>query len=281
MEAASGAARELRKRYDLFYLHLDTQTPVRLTSVVRWAVSTSKIPPHAWKAPVPTSVIEEYLTENPNLNDAFPSSSREKKRDWKLEVDKFISKCHELDLEGGQGQSGISFTDDPPRGHRGTRSVISSRAESISEGHLSPDQERGQGRSVPSFTDDPPWGQRRTRSVISSRAGSTSEGHISPDQERGQGRPGLPFTDNPPRRHRKTRSAISLRAGSISEGHISPDKERGQGRPGLPFTDDPPRRHRKARSVISLRAGSISEGHISPDEDGPSRKVLHHDDWMR
>ena len=194
MEAASVAARELRKRYDLFYLHLDTQTPVRLTSVVRWAVSTSKIPPHAWKATVPTSVIEEYLAENPNPNGASPSTSGEKKRDWKLEVDKFISKCHELDQEGGQGLSGLPCTDDPP------------------------------------------WGQGRTRSTISSRAGS------------------------------------------ISEGNLSPDQERGRGRPGLPFTDDPPRRHRKTRSVISSRAGSISEGHISPDEDGPSRKVVHHDD---
>lgn len=38
--------------------------------------------------------------------------------------------------------------------------------------------------------------------------------------------------------------------------------------------DDRPR----ARSRASSRTSSLSEGHVSPDDDGPSRKVVHHDD---
>ena len=144
LDAATRAAGDLRKRYDLLFIHLETPTPARLTAVARWAVSVSKIPPHAWKAPIPTPIIEEYLSENANEGGSGPSP-RIQVKDWKRVVDEFIAKCDELDQRRGRRRSGLPPVDDddqPPKRSRG-----SSRASSISEGHVSPDDD-GPSRKV-------------------------------------------------------------------------------------------------------------------------------------
>lgn len=144
LDAAIRVAGDLRKRYDLLFLHLETHTPVRLTAVARWAVSVSKIAPHGWKAPIPTLVIEEYLSENANHNGSG-SSPRTQTKDWKRVVDEFVSRCDELDQKRGRRRSGLPPVDDddePPKRSRG-----SSRASSISEGHVSPDDD-GPSRKV-------------------------------------------------------------------------------------------------------------------------------------
>ena len=101
LDAATRAAGDLRKRYDLLFLHLEAPTPVRLTAVARWAVSVSKIPPHAWKTPIPTLVIEEYLSENTNEGGSG-SSPRTHTKDWKRVVNEFVSRCDELDQTRGR-----------------------------------------------------------------------------------------------------------------------------------------------------------------------------------
>jgi len=144
LDAATRAAGDLRKRYDLLFLHLEAPTPVRLTAVARWAVSVSKIAPRAWKTPIPTLVIEEYLSENANESGSG-SSPQTHTKDWKRVVDEFVSSCDELDQVRGRRRSGLPPVDDddqPPKRSRG-----SSRASSISEGHVSPDDD-GPSRKV-------------------------------------------------------------------------------------------------------------------------------------
>ena len=152
-ETASKVAGELRKRYDLFFLHLDTQVPARLTSIIRWAVSTSKIPQREWKAPIPTSTIEEYLAENPDVDSGSSSEPQGQKKDWKLEVDKFISKCGRLDQERRRSWSELAPADYglPRKLHR-KPSRASSMTSSISEGHVSPDED-GPSRKVLHYDD--------------------------------------------------------------------------------------------------------------------------------
>lgn len=138
LEAAARAAGDLRKRYDLLFFHLGTTKPARLTAVVSWAVSVSKIPAHAWKAPIPTSMIEAYLSENAAENSSGTSSPVQMTQDWKRAVDEFISKCDEMDQARGRRRSGLPPVDDQLR----RCSRASSKASSISEGHVSPDDDR-------------------------------------------------------------------------------------------------------------------------------------------
>lgn len=142
LEEATRVAGDLRKRYDLLFLYLETPTPARLTAAARWAISVSKIPPHTWKAPIPTDVVEEYLVENTHESSGGTSSPIQTK-DWKRGVDKFISRCDELDQRRGRRRSGLPPVDDRPRKH----SRASSKASSISEGHVSPDDD-GPSRKV-------------------------------------------------------------------------------------------------------------------------------------
>lgn len=144
LEAATKTAGDLRKRYDLLFLHLETPTPVRLTVVARWAVSVSKIPPHAWKTPIPTQIIEKYLSENANESSSRPNP-RIQTKDWKRVVDGFVSRCGELDQTRRRRRSGLPPVDDSEQPQK--RSRGSSRASSISEGHVSPDDD-GPSRKV-------------------------------------------------------------------------------------------------------------------------------------
>jgi hypothetical protein len=148
METASKVAEELRKRYDLIFLHLDPPISVPLTAVVRWAVSTSKVHPQAWKAPVSTSVIEEYLAE------LSPSGPLDETKDWSLVVDEFTSKCDELDRARRQSWSEVSSSSDRGRinnqasSSSSSRASVGSRCSSIpSEGHVSPEDD-GPSRKV-------------------------------------------------------------------------------------------------------------------------------------
>ena len=142
LEATTRAAGDLRKRYDLLFLHLETTTPARLTAVARWAASVSKIPLHAWKAPIPTAMIEEYLSRNNSVDDSA-SNSQTQTKDWKRAVDDFISRCDELDQTRGRSGLPPIKDDEQPR----KRSRASSRGSSISEGHVSPDDD-GPSRKV-------------------------------------------------------------------------------------------------------------------------------------
>jgi len=140
LEKASKVAVDLRKRYDLIFLRIGTPTPVRLTTVTRWAVSTSKVPPNAWKKPVPTSMIEEYLAENVNANSAN-SNPRAQISDWWVVVDEFIFMCDELGQTRELHRSELPFAGD--RGQKRASSRASSRTSSRSEGHVSPDDDPG------------------------------------------------------------------------------------------------------------------------------------------
>lgn len=142
LEAAARVALDIQRRYDLLFLHLEIPAPARLTEVMRWGISASKIPPHAWKSPIPTEVIEEYLSESGKV-DRGRSDSPVQIMDWKQVVDTFISKCDELDQTRGRQRSGLPPVDDQPR----KRSRASSRTSSISEGHVSPDDD-GPSRKV-------------------------------------------------------------------------------------------------------------------------------------
>ena len=147
LEAATRAAGDLRKRYDLLFLHLETPTPARLNAVARWAVSVSKLPPHAWKDPIPTAMIEEYLSQKSSENGSG-SSLQIQTKDWKRVVDEFVSRCDELDQTRGRRRSGLPPVDDGDRPRKPLRgSTGSSRASSISEGHVSPDYD-GPSRKV-------------------------------------------------------------------------------------------------------------------------------------
>lgn len=149
LESATRAARDLQKRYDLLFLHLEAPTPARLTTVARWAVSASKIPPHAWKTPIPTAMIEEYLSENAN-EDGSGSRPQIQTRDWKRVVDEFVSRCDELDQTRGRRRSGLPPVDDDDQQQKRLR--VSSRGSSISEGHVSPDDDRPSRKVV--YDDD-------------------------------------------------------------------------------------------------------------------------------
>ena len=131
-ETASKVAEDLQRRYDLLFLHLETPKPLRLTSIVRWGISNSKIPAHAWKSLIPTQVIEDYLPGEP---DDFPASPIPEK-DWVQTVADFISGCHHL-YKSTEPEPWLSAGDDRPR----ARSRASSRASSLSEGHVSPDDD--------------------------------------------------------------------------------------------------------------------------------------------
>ena len=142
LEGAARVALDLQRRYDLLFSHLGASTPARLTAVLRWAIPDSKISPRAWKSPIPTEVIEEYLSESGKV-DRGRSDSPVQIMDWKQVVDTFISKCDELDQTRGRQRSGLPPVDDQPR----KRSRASSRTSSISEGHVSPDDD-GPSRKV-------------------------------------------------------------------------------------------------------------------------------------
>lgn len=124
-ETASKVAEDLQRRYDLLFVHLETPKPLRLTAAVRWGVSNLKIPAHAWKSPVPTQVIEDYLADAP---DDPPASSVPK--DWVQVVNKFVSRCGHLYEEVAEPESRRSSRHGSPR-------VPRSRASSPrSEGHV-------------------------------------------------------------------------------------------------------------------------------------------------
>ena len=159
-ELTSKAADDLQRRYDLLFLHLETPKPLRLTSIVRWGISNSKVSAHAWKSPVPTQVIEDYLTDKPDDPPASPITEK----DWVQVVKKFISICDHLDKTIEPEPGLFSFGDNPLAHSRG-----SSRASSLSEGHVSPEDD-GPSKKVVCY-DDP------------SRASSFSEGRVSPEDD--------------------------------------------------------------------------------------------------
>lgn len=129
-EAASKVAEDLQRRYDLLFLRLETPKPMRLTAAVRWGISNSKIRAHAWKSPVPTRVIEDYLADEPEDR---PASQILK--DWVQVVEKFISRCDHLDKTTESDPRSFSR-----RGRSRGRSR-GSRTDSISEGHVSPEDD--------------------------------------------------------------------------------------------------------------------------------------------
>lgn len=141
LEIASKVAGDLRRRYDLLFFLLETPKPVRLTAAVRWGISNSRIPTHAWKSPVPTQVIEDHLADKQGEQDDHPAPSTPEdgaqvaKKDWVKVVNKFISGYDHLD----------KMTESEPRfsrsGRPAVRSRASSRASSISEGHVSPEDD--------------------------------------------------------------------------------------------------------------------------------------------
>jgi hypothetical protein len=119
-------AEDLQRRYDLLFPRLGTPKPVRLTAAVRWGISNSKIPAHAWKSPVPTQVLEDYLADEPVDR---PASSI-LKNDWAQVVNEFVSRCDRLD----------KTTEPEPRPFsRNDRPRAPFRAGLISEGHVSED----------------------------------------------------------------------------------------------------------------------------------------------
>ena len=126
-------ADDLQRRYDLLFFHLEIPKPLRLAAAVRWGVSNSKIPARAWKSPVPTQVIEDHLADE--QNDRPAPSVLEK--DWVQVVNKFISGCDHLDKAAGPDPGPFSCNDRRQR----VRSRASSRASSISEGHVSPEDD--------------------------------------------------------------------------------------------------------------------------------------------
>ena len=131
-ELASKVTEDLQRRYDLLFFHLETPKPLRLNSIVRWGISNSKIPAHAWKSPIPTQVIEDYLTEEPDDPPTLPIPEK----DWVHVVTDFISKCDHL-YKTTEPESGPFPLGDSPRARSGT----SSRASSLSEGHVSPEDD--------------------------------------------------------------------------------------------------------------------------------------------
>lgn len=137
-ESASRVAEDMQRRYDLLFLHLGTPKSLQLTSILRWGISNSKIPAHAWKSPVPTQMIEDYLPDEP---DDWPTSPIREK-DWVHVVADFISKCDHL-YKVTEPEPWSLGNDDRPR----ARSRASSRASSLSEGHVSPDDD-GPSRKI-------------------------------------------------------------------------------------------------------------------------------------
>jgi hypothetical protein len=129
-ELVSKVAEDLQRRYDLLFLHLETPKPLQLASIVRWGISNSKIPAHAWKSPVPTQVIEDYLADEPD----DPPASPIPEKDWVLVVTDFISKCDHL-YKIAEPEPWPLVSGDRPR----ARSRASSGTGSLSEGHVSPD----------------------------------------------------------------------------------------------------------------------------------------------
>lgn len=131
-ERASKVAVDLQRRYDLLFFRLETPKPVRLTAAVRWGISNSRVPICAWKSPVPTQVIEDYLADE--ADDCPASSTLEK--GWVQVVDKFVSRYDHLykTMEPELGSFSPNYS---PR----VRSRASSRASSISEGHVSPEDD--------------------------------------------------------------------------------------------------------------------------------------------
>ena len=128
LETALRVAADLQRRYDLLFLRLGTPKPVRLTGAVRWGILNSNIPAHAWKSPVPTQVIEDYLTYE--LVDQPVLSVGE---DWVQVVNKFISRCDYLE-NATEPEPRPSFRNNRPRAVRPRASSGAS-----SEGHVSPE----------------------------------------------------------------------------------------------------------------------------------------------
>ena len=123
-------AEDLQRRYDLLFFHLETPKPVRLTAVVRWGILNSKIPAHAWKFPAPTQVIEGYLADESDDHPASPIL-----KDWAQVVKKFISRCDHLDKTMESQPRSFSRSGRPRACSR------SSKTDSISEGHVSPEDD--------------------------------------------------------------------------------------------------------------------------------------------
>jgi len=121
----------LQRRYELLFLHLKNPKPVRLTAILRWGISNSTIPAHAWKSFVPTRLIEGYLADK--LDDPPVSLVP---GDWVRVVNEFISGCDHL---------GEIVESEP-------HSRASSRASSTSEGHVSPEDD-GPSKKVPRWDD--------------------------------------------------------------------------------------------------------------------------------
>lgn len=117
----------------MLFLRLETTKPIRLTTAVQWGILNSKIPAHLWKSPIPTQVIEDYLAAEPAGD--RPASPILKK-DWVQVVNEFISMCDHLD-KATEPEPRLPSRNDRPR----VRSRASSRASSISEGHVSPEDE--------------------------------------------------------------------------------------------------------------------------------------------
>jgi len=137
-KSASKMAEGLQRRYDLLFLHLETPKPVRLTAAVRWGISNSKIPARAWKSPVPTQVIEDYLADEPDDPPASPIPGK----DWVQVVNKFIPIRDHLDNRPLARS----------RARSRARSGTSSRASSLSEGHVSPEDD-GPSKKVLHYDD--------------------------------------------------------------------------------------------------------------------------------
>ena len=135
-------AEDLQRRYDLLFLHLGAQKPLRLTSIVRWGISNLKIPAHAWKSPVPTQVIEDYLSHEP---DDCPTLSTLEKG-WIQVVTNFMSKCDHLYKTTKPEPQSLR------RHGRQAHSRASSRAGSLSEGHVSPEDD-GPSKKVVRYDD--------------------------------------------------------------------------------------------------------------------------------
>ena len=142
-ESALRMTEDLQRRYDLLFLHLETPKPVRLTAAVRWGISNLRIPAHAWKSPVPTQVIEDYLADEPD----DPPASPIPKKDWVQVVNKFISICDRLYKTTEPEPGPPSFDDYSSAGSRS-----SSRASSLSEGHVSPEDD-GPSKKVVHYDD--------------------------------------------------------------------------------------------------------------------------------
>ena len=132
-EEVSRVAEDLQRRYDLLFLHLESQKPLHLTAALRWGISNSKIPAHTWKSYLPTEVIAHYLADESG-DRIFPSRPE---KNWGQEVTEFIVKCTHFDEAMRSGQR-FSPLHNPPRS---ACARASHREDSRLEQHVSPDDD--------------------------------------------------------------------------------------------------------------------------------------------